>query len=411
VSVAPQRGVTLATLTAVASSDAIRLRDARRPAAPVLLAAFAARRQLIGDVALVASVWLGSVAFRHGHHLPSAAAFGLAIALPLLTRRRWPLQSFACMAAVAFGQWLADVRIAGDAALLIGLYSVAVREPRRRTVLAALVLELGAVLATLRWAGGGDQSLKLFIGLSGLTTAAAMVGTSIRQRRLLLRALHERAARLERERDQQGRLAAAAERARIAREMHDVVAHNVTVMVALADGAAFALGEEPERAAAALATAAATGRQALTEMRRLLGVLRDESEADSRAPQPGIAQIDELVEQVRAAGLPVTLEVAGRPTQAPEGVQLTAYRVVQEALTNTLKHAGGEAAAHVKLRYAEDRIELEVLDSGAPAAEPGGHGRGLHGMRERAALYGGQIDAGPRADGGWVVQGSLPLSA
>ena len=231
------------------------------------------------------------------------------------------------------------------------------------------MLELGAVLAVLRWSE--DGWFRAFVGLSALTVAAGVLGTSVRHRRALLASLEDRAARLELERDQQGLLAAAAERARIAREMHDIVAHNLTVMIALADGAVFAAERAPEKATTAMETVSATGRQALAEMRRLLGVLReDEVERTLLRPSPGVPQIDQLVEQVRAAGLPVTLEVAGDGRALPAGAQLTVFRLVQEALTNTLKHAGASAAARVRLRYAGDGIDVEVTDTGQRPQRP-----------------------------------------
>jgi signal transduction histidine kinase len=339
----------------------------------------------------------------------AAAAFGIALALPLLWRRRHPELVFAVLAAFAFAQWLADLRTAADAALLVALYTVADRESRPKAIIATGVLGLGVVLATARWASEGS-ALKAFIGLSGLTAAAALLGLTMRSRRALLASLRERAARLERERDQQRGMAAAAERARIAREMHDIVAHSLTVIVALADGAGWALEESPERAAAAIATTSATGRQALSEMRRLLGVLREDEAIQARVPQPGIAQIDLLVDQVRTAGVPVSLNVEGRAPDVPDGLQLTTFRVAQEALTNTLKHAGRPVSAQIDLRFIDNRIDLDITDDGEVGAR-GEPGRGLRGMRERAALYGGTVDAGPRPQGGWRVHARLPLVA
>ena len=189
--------------------------------------------------------------------------------------------------------------------------------------------------------------------------ASALLGISVQNRRALLASLQERAARLELERDQQGRVAAAAERARIAREMHDIVAHNLAVVIALADGAVFAARESPEQATAAMEKVSRTGREALAEMRRLLGVLNDES-AGSRVPQPGIPELEQLVAQVRTTGVPVDLEVTGDPAGLPAGVQLATYRIVQEALTNTLKHAGPDAAADVRVLCVNGTVEVDV---------------------------------------------------
>ena len=274
------------------------------------------------------------------------------------------MRVFLVLAAVAFAQWLADVKVrrrrrAADRALHRRGERVAPSRPARG----------GRARARRRPRGGArseDGGSGEFVGLSALAIAAGVLGTSVRHRRALLASLEDRAARLELERDQQGLLAAAAERARIAREMHDIVAHNLTVMIALADGAVFAAERAPEKATTAMETVSATGRQALTEMRRLLGVLRDD-EARHRCccHSPGVPQIDQLVEQVRAAGLPVTLEVAGDGRALPAGAQLTVFRLVQEALTNTLKHAGASAAAACACATPGDGVDVEVTDTGS----------------------------------------------
>jgi signal transduction histidine kinase len=332
----------------------------------------------------------------------------IGLALPLLKRRRWPVAVFAVIALIAFAQWATGARAFGDAALLVALYTVAASRPLRITAAAAAVLEIGIVLAVATWAS--DAGLNAFIALSALATTAAVTGINVRHRRALLESLHERAAQLEHERDQQGHLSAAAERSRIAREMHDIVAHNLSVMIALADGASYAVHDEPERAAAAMSTASRTGRQALTEMRRLLGVLREGPDPGALAPQPGLGQIDELIEQVRAAGLPVSHVQAGTPTDAvPAGFELAAYRIVQEALTNTLKHAGTGAEAVVALAWEPNRLRVDVWDSGTASAASPIEGGGLRGMRERAAVYDGVVEVGPSEQGGWRVRTELLL--
>jgi signal transduction histidine kinase len=358
------------------------------------------------DGVLAAAVFLLCVPqlLTDGGSRPAMVVLTAALALPLAWRRRYPLPVFLVLAAVAFAQWLVQVDVAADVALLIALYTVAAHNGRARTIAAATILELGAILAA-----SSDGGFREFVGLSALSVAAGVLGTSVRHRRALLASLEDRAARLELERDQQGLIAAAAERARIAREMHDIVAHNLTVIVALADGAVFAAERTPEKATSAMETVSATGRQALAEMRRLLGVLRDD-ESSTLVPQPGVPQIDQLVEQVRAAGLPVTLEVAGDGRALPAGAQLTVFRLVQESLTNCLKHAGASAVARVRLRYAADAVDLEITDNGQsrPRLADSG-GRGLDGMRERAAVYAGTVEAGPRIDGGWRVHARLSL--
>jgi len=356
------------------------------------------------DVMVALTVLAIGAVGRAPHSDGAALVFSAGLALPLLFRRRWPFGVFLVIAAVAFGQWLSDLRLLADVALLVALYTVAANQPRRRLGLAAALLGLGILLAADQWSVGAAGPFIVFLG--GLATAAAVLGVNVQTRRAYLASVEERAAQLERERDQQGQLAAAAERARIAREMHDIVAHNLSVMVALADGAGFMAPSDPARSAGAMEQVSKTGRHALAEMRRLLGVLRADGEA-GLAPQPGLADLDQLLEQVRAAGLPVTLETSGTPVALGSGAELTVYRLVQEALTNTLKHAGPGAEATVRLRYEGDGIDVEVTDDGRNPAHVSAGGQGLSGMRERAAVYGGDVEAGPRATGGWRVHTRL----
>jgi signal transduction histidine kinase len=341
------------------------------------------------------------------HHLDQQYGIALSIALcaPLVMRRRYPRGVFAVVCAVAFVQWLLDAQLGADLAILVALYTVAVVESRRQTMIAIGVAEVGALLAAVRWA---DPFVPFFVGISAMIAAAALLGRSVQNRRVLLASLQERAARLEFERDQQGRLSAAAERSRIAREMHDIVAHNLTVVIALADGAVFTARQSPEQATAAMEKVARTGREALGEMRRLLGVL-DDHEPGSRAPQPGISELTHLVSQVQTTGVDVGLEVEGDPSRLPAGVQLATYRIVQEALTNTLKHGGPEASARVRVSCVNGSVDLEVVDTGMAVTANGqaSRGRGLAGMRQRAAVFGGTVDAGPVAAGGWHVHAHL----
>ena len=219
----------------------------------------------------------------------------------------------------------------------------------------------------------------------------------------------ERAARAEREREERARAAVGEERARIARELHDVVGHSVSVMTVQASAVRRLLRPEQEREREALLIVEQTGREALAEMRRMVGVLRRPEEAPALAPQPSLEYIGKLVEQAREAGLPVELHVEGDPVQLPVGLDLTAYRLVQEGLTNTLKHAGAEHA-EVVVRYGEDHIELTVSDDGEGAGNGDGSGHGLVGMRERVSVYGGELEAGPRAEGGYRLRAKLPLA-
>jgi signal transduction histidine kinase len=292
------------------------------------------------------------------------------------------------------------------------LYTVAALQPRRDALFAAGLLELVMIGAAIRLSGSGWWFDAIF--LSGMIAAAVGLGLYSATRRAYLDELHDRAERLERERDRQGELSAAAERARIAREMHDIVAHHLTVMVALSDGAIAASTASPQRAADVMREVSATGRRALQDTRRLLGVLHkhsDDDAEDALQPVPDLAELDVLIERVRAAGLATSLEVKGAATEVPAGVQLTVYRLVQEALTNTLKHAGPGARAAVRLEYTADELRVDIDDDGAGAAAPVpvGVGSGLVGMQERVHAYGGDVESGPRRDGGWRVSARLHL--
>jgi signal transduction histidine kinase len=255
----------------------------------------------------------------------------------------------------------------------------------------------------------------LFFLLSTATAALAL-GLTVRIRRAQLAGLRERAARLEIERDQRGRLAVATERARVAREMHDIVGHNLSVIITLADAGRYATDLAPERGKEALQLIGDTGRQALSELRRVLGVLRETAGTSGAepalSPQPGLADIDTLCAGVRAAGLEVVYRTAGDVETLDSGVQLTVYRIVQEALTNTLKHAGPDTRVHLAILVEDTSLTIRVQDTG-PALLPGPpreEGHGLVGLRERAALYGGKVSAGPAPGGGWSVRATLDLT-
>jgi signal transduction histidine kinase len=236
------------------------------------------------------------------------------------------------------------------------------------------------------------------------------MGWTLHKRRVQAVRLEDRAARLEIEREEKARAAVAEERARISRELHDVVAHSVSVMVVQAQAAQRLTDAERTDLRRALGSIETTGRQALVEMRRLLGVLRRTDADLSLAPQPGLDDLDELIGQVREAGLPVELRTEGEPEALPPGVDLSAYRIVQEALTNTLKHAG-PAHARVTIRYRNDEVEVEVTDNGAGTGKGEGSGQGLIGMRERVAIYGGVFESGRQDGGGYLVRARLPLDA
>ncbi|MFI1652814.1 sensor histidine kinase [Streptomyces avidinii] len=352
--------------------------------------------------------------------VPAVVAMGVVVAL----RRKWTLAMF--WLAVGTGVYKlithTDVNNA-DLAMLIILYTVAASADisRRMSRTAFAIGFLASPLYAVRFAvDKGNLRDNFFFVLFAIVPFALawVLGDSLRTRRAYYAQLVERNQRLENQREAQAKVAVAAERARIARELHDVVAHNVSVMVVQADGAAYVMDVAPEQAKEALQTISGTGRQALAEMRRLLGVLRtgEPQESEDYVPQPDVEQIEVLVEQVRAAGLAVDFEVEGTPRRLPSGVELTAYRIVQEALTNTRKHGGPDASASVRLVYFDDGLGLLVEDDGRGAAhelyEDGGAdgaGHGLIGMRERIGMVGGTLDAGPRPGGGFRISALLPL--
>ncbi|REE97946.1 sensor histidine kinase [Thermomonospora umbrina] len=335
----------------------------------------------------------------------------VCLLLPLIWRRRWPVRVFGVIALVSFVQWAFGVEIVpANFGVLIAMYTVAANCPFRWGAAAGAIGVVGAGMATIRYTVHGQDLLAVFISQAATVGGIWILGIYISTRRAYLRSLEERAARLERERDTQVQIAMASERARIARELHDVVAHNVSVIVVQADGASFAIETDTERAKRALETISSTGRLALAEMRRLLGVLREGDDGGTYAPQPGVEQLTDLVEQIRGAGLPLDFLVDGVPAELPPGLQLTVFRIVQEALTNTLKHGGPGVSARVRLHYGDEAIEVTITDDGrGAAAADDGLGHGLAGMRERASVYGGDVRAGPRAGGGYVVVARLPI--
>ncbi|MGW1539014.1 sensor histidine kinase [Streptomyces sp. NPDC002309] len=346
----------------------------------------------------------------------------LALCLVLTLRRRMPEKMLVLAAAVGVAQLALDVGpLPANFAMLVIVYTVAAVGELWASRFALAGGLCAAPLAQFRWPEPGTGvagNIALGIFLTVPFALAWVLGDSIRTRRAYFAQLEERASRLEKEREAQSKVAVAAERARIARELHDVVAHNVSAMVVQADGAAYVLDAAPDQAKKALETISSTGRQALAEMRRLLGVLRtgEHQEGGEYVPQPDVQQIEDLVEQCRTSGLPVDFKVEGTPRPLPSGVELTAYRIVQEALTNTRKHGGPDAGASVRLVYFDDGLGLLVEDDGKGAPhelyEEGGldgQGHGLIGMRERVGMVGGTLDAGPRPGGGFRISALLPL--
>ncbi|PWR16872.1 two-component sensor histidine kinase [Micromonospora sicca] len=361
-----------------------------------------------------------------------ATLVGCAMAVALLFRRSHPTPVAVVVGALALTQVIAGWGPLGyDIAVLIALYSVVKYADRLRDgILAGAAAAVGVVLAALQVRGPAAWwASAIYFGL--ITGAVWLVGLNVRTRRLYVLTLEERAATLEREREAESRAAVAEERTRIARELHDVVAHSMAVMIVQADGARFTIDRDPATAREAVKVVADTGRQALEEMRRLVGVLREPSrpepvaapgmagEADgggwSAEPahrRPALVELPELLDRFRAAGLRIAWTVTGEPVALPPGLELTVYRVVQEALTNALKHAGVGASVELDLGYSDDAVLVRAVDDGRgrPLVQPapsGGHG--LVGMRERVSVYDGSLTAGPRLAGGWRVEVRLPL--
>ncbi|SCG68150.1 Signal transduction histidine kinase [Micromonospora inositola] len=361
-----------------------------------------------------------------------ATAVGIAMAVALLFRRSHPTPVAVVVGALALTQVIVGWGPLGyDIAVLIALYSVVKYADRLRDgVVAGAVAAAGVVLAALQIRGPAAWwANAIYFGL--ITGAVWLVGLNVRTRRLYVLTLEERAATLEREREAESRAAVAEERTRIARELHDVVAHSMAVMIVQADGARFTIDRDPATAREAVKVVADTGRQALEEMRRLVGVLREPSRPEPLAApgmagepdggglsaepahrRPALVELPELLDRFRAAGLRITWTVTGEPPALPPGLELTVYRVVQEALTNALKHAGVGASVELDLGYSDDAVLVRAVDDGRgrPLVQPapsGGHG--LVGMRERVSVYDGSLTAGPRLAGGWRVEARLPL--
>jgi signal transduction histidine kinase len=372
----------------------------------------AAARPLLSDAVLAAGVALVSVLVDvYGPDIRSAYApyWDVVVAVPLVLRRRAPVPAAALIAALCFATWLADVvAIAAVLAVLVMLYSLGAWEKRRWPLAAALLVGLsGVVMAVQRWTPP-DHRWMSDLTAAGTVIAALAVGLYVRTRRAYLASMIERAETAERDRDHQARIAVAEERTRMAREMHDVIAHSLAVMITLNDAAAATTTDGTVRGT--VTQASDVGRQALTEMQRMLGVLRSAEPAEL-APQPGTAQLTDLIAYVRSAGLTVELATSGEPGDLAPTTQLTIYRIVQESLTNVLKHGRDVRRVAVTLDYHDDRVRIRVTNDGEPGPPPDSAaiGHGLAGMRERSALYQGEFRAGPTRDG-WEVSADLALT-
>ena len=334
-------------------------------------------------------------------------ALALLATMPIALRRVWPRQVFVVVvvatvcAAIAYDSYWA-------AGAIVVFYTVGAHLQRREAALYGLAGLVVLGLATASIGSGGWSSTLTLLRLVPFA-GAWILGDNLRTRRAYLHALEERAAQLEREQEANARRAAAEEQARIAREVHDIVAHNLSVIVVQSTAADSVFESQPEEAHRAVRTIEATARRALEELRRVLGVVRDGEQAVELAPQPGLAGIASLVENVRAAGLEVGIDVTGSPPVLPPAFELSVYRIVQEALTNTLRHAHARQAT-VSPGFDSEQLTVEIVDDGV-ATHANGAGRGLVGMRERAAVFGGTVDAGPVTGGGYRVTARLPLSS
>jgi signal transduction histidine kinase len=339
----------------------------------------------------------------------------LVMTVSLGWRRRYPVAVLACVTLGAGVEW-PWVRASGQVSLeawfsiLIAYYSVGAHVDTRRGTRVIALAMLPLLAADIANAVAGYRSVSEGGGVYVLLVLSWAVGNAFRRRGARELELEGRAERLEHERAQNMQVAVAEERARIARELHDVVAHSVSVMVVQIGAAREIMSSEPQTARDTLRSAETTGRQALGELRRMLDILRATDERGALDPQPRLAHVDGLVDQARAAGLPVALTIDGAARPLPPGIDLAAYRIVQEALTNVRKHAG-PAHADVRVHYGDHELALDVCDDGrGPARSSNGAGHGLVGMRERVALYGGALEAGPGAHGGFGVHARLPLA-
>jgi signal transduction histidine kinase len=340
---------------------------------------------------------------------PVVAASYAAAGAVLVFRRRAPLETLAAVVvilALPFLVFGSSEGFGAIAAAFVALYSVGAHVDVRRALAALAVFT--AFWAVFELRDPLNPNLHSALGSWPVYLVGVMLllgGAFLRTRRLYVAELRTRAEHAEADREERIRRATAEERARIARELHDAVAHAMSVMVMQAEAADEILDADPARARIAIERVQQAGREGLGEMRRLLGVLRRD-ESPALTPQPGVATLHTLIEGVCASGLPVQLTIEGEPRRLSTGVDISAYRIVQEALTNAIKHAGA-SAVHVRLRYGET-LELEIDDDGSGPSHPGENGHGLIGMRERVALYGGTLDSGAVAGGGFRVRATLP---
>ncbi len=365
------------------------------------------RRELVYALGPVVALTLLAVVTEdrpEGAGLAPTIAF---VVIPLAARRVLPL---AVLVVVAFGAVLTslDSPTPWIQICAVGLASFTTGERAGDRTRSALTVIAVAGLMAIGFVAQGANRVESLVLPFVVLVPTWLLGDILRSRRVEDQRRTEAAERSLREREERLRVAAAEERRHVARELHDVVAHAVSVMVIQAGAARQVLRTSPEQAETSLLAVESTGREAMTELRRFLGALSEDDEAAGLAPQPGIDQLPTLLERVREAGLPASLEVDGSPRSIPQSLDVTAYRIVQEALTNALRYAR-RAATLVRLSWDPDQLRLEVLDDGPATGAMEGSGRGLVGMSERAALVGGRLEAGPRVGGGYAVRAWLPF--
>ncbi|MGA2455262.1 MAG: sensor histidine kinase [Solirubrobacteraceae bacterium] len=376
------------------------------------------------DVSLAVALAVLLVAARaieaHGVHRGAWLGYLLIVAAASLIagRRRWPLAVFAGTLALA----LVAIAVASPSGaislpVVIAVFTLAQVQERRRAVLLALLAGIALALARglLQYRGWSDARTALD---PALALAALFLGWALSSRRAYIAEIEARAVEAERTREEEARRRVDAERLRIARELHDVLAHGIATINVQASVAVHVLHERPEHAEEALRTIKATSKEALRELRGILGVLRDADEGEPREPAPGLSQIDRLIDTTSHAGVPTQVQISGDRRPLPATVDLAAYRIVQESLTNVLRHAAG-ARALVAISYADEEMTISVDDdgrgraNGSPATGADGRtpGHGITGMRERVHALGGELEAGPRANGGFRVRARLPVTA
>lgn len=384
---------------------------------------FCHRHQDLGDVILavvfatiaIVSLWT----FEETGSQRDADAWGVVLAagatLPLALRRRWPIPVLATVSVATWAYWMSDYTKAFDAGILVALYTtIAYGHHRGRAWVVGGFFAITSVAIVIFGivSDEDDVGVSTLLGVVTLFTVGMVMGEAVRNRRAYQRELEDKAARAQDDAAAEADRAVAEERTRIARELHDVVAHSMSVMVVQAGAARRVLHTDAQRADQALAAIEETGRSSLTEMRRVLGILRTAADEQALAPQPTLDDFSALVTSCAEAGVEVDLTVHGSERPLGPGLELAVFRIVQEALTNVIKHSAAERA-DVRLTYGPDHLEVVVLDAGRGAAAdpaPPGSGNGLVGMRERVELFDGSLVAGPRPGGGYQVVATIPIA-